>query len=444
MAHITTPLNSEPSLWTRWGPGGRGLYEGTVLTWSESEAVGVPGTESTIAAPINLGNGVLFTYSYSGGAGAGMYYISKDYGATWVARGPAGTFLRSACVVGNGILVAANSSGIYRGTDFSGTMTKVADVPAAQPAGMEYLGNGVVLLALQSTTNQLMRSTDYGVSWMLHKGNLGSYQSSAIANLGNGIVVVGQTNRYTARSTDYGLSWKPVYMCLSPCGVNTNGMVAMDRGQALIFSAAAAQRIMRTSDYGENWHLETSLTGASVSVWAVYLGGGEVILVTGSYLYRSADFGSTWTSIGTVPSGYSAYGMTSDSEGRIYLGTAKASDSSARVLRCDTFARPPLQAGQKDTSAFTTITADTTIASSDRYAVYLVSNAASRNVKLPSATACAGRRYVVKRMGAGNVMVSRTGTNTIDGVTNTAVTAQYDSMELQSTGSRWLVINEVD
>jgi len=46
--------------------------------------------------------------------------------------------------------------------------------------------------------------------------------------------------------------------------------------------------------------------------------------------------------------------------------------------------------------------------------------------------------------GRRNVMVSRTGTNTIDGVTNTAVTARYDSMELQSTGSRWLVINEVD
>ena len=445
MAHLATPLPSEPSTWTRWGPGGKGLRD-TVrgMVW---ESLGQPLAGDTAYAMVYCGNGIIV-----GGTAAGDLVRSTDYGITWknlgdiiVGANACGQF----AYLGNGIVIAtaddAAGAAIARSTDYGRTWAVVGYGPAGSSAwawaDITYCGNGIVLVGF---TGLVMRSTDYGATFT-YVTDFGVL-TRGLAYCGNGVVIVHtHGHEYALRSTDYGISYSRITL---PALTSNSWMDSVRYfGNGVVIIASNGDQIFRSTDYGMSWTLATTSGAASMNVnGVVYLGNGCGIFfkrrVGADFLTNrlvSTDWGVTWENPTQTVVVATWNGICAIGDDTVLAWSAAGSLFRGRFIG----ATPP-ESGTKDTSAFTTITADTTIAAGDRYAVYLVSNAASRNVKLPSATACAGRRYVVKRMGAGNVMVSRTGTNTIDGVTNTAVTARYDSMELQSTGSRWLVINEVD
>jgi hypothetical protein len=86
---------------------------------------------------------------------------------------------------------------------------------------------------------------------------------------------------------------------------------------------------------------------------------------------------------------------------------------------------------------------DTTISTTSGIEeIHLISNGSTAvTITLPaSATAGAGYKYNVKRLGTANVTIDGNGSETIDGSTTFVLSSQYSAITLASDGSNWFVI----
>jgi hypothetical protein len=70
---------------------------------------------------------------------------------------------------------------------------------------------------------------------------------------------------------------------------------------------------------------------------------------------------------------------------------------------------------------------------------------AAITISLPTATGCAGRVYVIKKISGGllNVTIDPSGIETIDGALTRILTIQYDGVMVQSDGLNWVVISKI-
>jgi hypothetical protein len=92
--------------------------------------------------------------------------------------------------------------------------------------------------------------------------------------------------------------------------------------------------------------------------------------------------------------------------------------------------------------AVTTITdADHTIAAPETLILFST-GASTRTATLPSAALYTGVPILIKKIdaGAGNVTISRAGSDLIDGATSKSITAQYKSYTLLPEGTTWHII----
>ena len=173
-----------------------------------------------------------------------------------------------------------------------------------------YCGDGIVLAGGGAFYGDVLRSTDYGKTFVrIENDNLGDEQVdiSAIVYCGNGIALAG--SRYSSadsgdifRSTDYGLTWTKVEMgsdleeilSLEYCG---NGIVLAGSG-----SSADDGDVYRSTDYGQTWTKVEMGSDLERILSLRYIGNGIVLAGSGSStgdgdVYRSTDFGSNWTKI---------------------------------------------------------------------------------------------------------------------------------------------------
>ena len=88
------------------------------------------------------------------------------------------------------------------------------------------------------------------------------------------------------------------------------------------------------------------------------------------------------------------------------------------------------------TSAYTILTP----ASSVLQEIYTVSGSSTVTITLPDATACAGMRYDIKRLGTATTTVACNGSQTIDTLSTIQLLAQYASITVISTGTNWIII----
>ena len=96
----------------------------------------------------------------------------------------------------------------------------------------------------------------------------------------------------------------------------------------------------------------------------------------------------------------------------------------------------------------TVTSANYTILTDDGYEVISVSTGASaRTITLPDAAANKGRKLMIQRSDAtagGSVIISRAGTDLIDGLTSETLLGQYGFAKLLSTGSAWILEDLID
>jgi len=61
-------------------------------------------------------------------------------------------------------------------------------------------------------------------------------------------------------------------------------------------------------------------------------------------------------------------------------------------------------------------------------------------ITLPTAVGIAGRMYTIKNSGAGTVTIDGSGAETIDGAATVALSVQWTSKTVVSTGTNWITI----
>ena len=89
-----------------------------------------------------------------------------------------------------------------------------------------------------------------------------------------------------------------------------------------------------------------------------------------------------------------------------------------------------------------TITGNTTLSSV--HAVILCNSSSNFTVTLPTAVGISGRLYTIKNINTNLITILTTGGQTIDGLTSKFLTAQYNTVQLVSSGSNWYVLNEIN
>jgi len=88
------------------------------------------------------------------------------------------------------------------------------------------------------------------------------------------------------------------------------------------------------------------------------------------------------------------------------------------------------------------ITADHTVSNNERFNVFIgVTSTTTMTVTLPTVANNKNREITIfQNIAAGKMLIDGNGAETINGVTTTAITTQYNYTTLKCTGTEWLII----
>lgn len=90
---------------------------------------------------------------------------------------------------------------------------------------------------------------------------------------------------------------------------------------------------------------------------------------------------------------------------------------------------------------YTAVSADTTL-NTTHYMVNVDATAGAKTITLPTAVGCAGRVYIIRKLdsSANVVTIDGNGSETINGATTKALSAQYSVAQIMSNGANWMTI----
>jgi len=221
--------------------------------------------------------------------------------AQWVqTSGPRGGGIRSLLAVpngGGGTNLFAGQLFVWRTPDSGASWTR-SDNGLTDPAANELLavpnasGGHDILVG---TSKGVFRSTDHGMTWSPINSGIANQSIYALASGANGS---GGTNLYAGvgglvgkvfRSSDNGASWADVSSGLPVGQTNIEALIATPSGTIL---AATGNGIFRSANFGASWTRVFTLFGLSLARHGSTLYAG-----TSNGVYRSTDDGATWTPI---------------------------------------------------------------------------------------------------------------------------------------------------
>lgn len=192
------------------------------------------------------------------------------------------------------------------------------------------------LLGLLS--NYPYRSENYGLNFIEIRSSLVSYSAisaSAISADGKYMIMADNDTGQVYVSSDRGVTWVMV-MYLSPenSPLQTKCVAAMSadgRYQAVAYKGA----VLKSTNYGDTWQDITNpnLTDTQVTAIAISSDGRYQLMATnGSFVYHSTDYGSSWQQIGYFGlSDLRSIAISAD--GKYIVAVENVSGSSGGVFR---------------------------------------------------------------------------------------------------------------
>jgi photosystem II stability/assembly factor-like uncharacterized protein len=309
------------------------------LTWS---LVIAAGSLNSIFASAYVGNGIILVGSVDGRVSR-----STTFGifGSWITFAVTPGFIDSITYLDNGIVILTDNQGhIFRSTSFgvTGTWTDIGDFSTSSMLGSVYLGNGVVLTS--DGLGHIFRSTDFGINWTdIGSQSNGGSAIQTLSYLGNGLVIFGDFNGHIFKSSDYGVSWTDmgaISGTVIRTIVNCNGTIVIGDNNGHIFvndisnktdearstvhsdllnrnltgiSTHNSELVGTLSPYSLNHNDIGGTVGATTGNWNVTTATGVAIIcienigsgiifagATNGHIYRSTDFGKTFTDFITL------------------------------------------------------------------------------------------------------------------------------------------------
>ena len=335
------------------------------LTFNSGTEVKNIGPETSAERIIYCGNGKYIC----GTEGNAKIYTSSDYGATWTDRGSLGSGATVVFGLGyleNGIALAgtAPNGDLFRTTDYGVTWSLISygkTASANDLRGIAYAGSGVVCIGNEQIDgadltrgSKFYRSTDYGVNWTEvfysndTDGMFGCYTMDYVGNnnfvamIGNG----GNGGPYTDQghiihSSDNGNTWTTVESNIDSyaayCSANDgSGTCYMPFSGGSQPNDADSLIIFKSTDYGATWTKITQFfTGTDALNGLVHLGNNDWLIGTdnknnidGCSVYYSSDGCETWTKeydLSGPDDDYRTYAIATDENKNLIFGVFKFS-----------------------------------------------------------------------------------------------------------------------
>ena len=194
---------------------------------------------------------------------------------------------------GNGVWIGVASFGtnqVMRSTN-NGVSWSSVSVPATSWAAIAY-GNGVwIAVASSPVDGLLMRSTDDGVTWSSISVSIAAWESVAYGN-GVWIAVAPGGDAQIMRSTNDGVTWTDI----TAPATNHWRSVAYGNNVWIAVASTGTNRVMRSTNDGVTW---SAVAAAEENGWgSVAYGNGVWVAVasTGTNrVMRSTNDGVTWS-----------------------------------------------------------------------------------------------------------------------------------------------------
>lgn len=224
----------------------------------------------------------------------GRIRLSFDWGANWVAVGPAGVFQWAAVACsGNGTVLAAAAfnGSVYVSQDAGSNW--VARGVSAQWQSIAVSDNGNAMLGVV-LGGYLYTTSDGGRSWT-QRGSLRNWVSCACSGDGTRMVAaVGSGNIYV--SLDSGVTWT-----MRGPSTSWKSVVCSVDGSRLAASALDGA-VYTSSDCGTNWVAHAVPGGANKLSGLAMSSDGKrlVVAANGTNLFCSTDYGVSWYPQGSV------------------------------------------------------------------------------------------------------------------------------------------------
>lgn len=169
----------------------------------------------------------------------------------------------------------------------------------------------VVAYPISGFTRNLYLSSNYGSSWSTILTNIGTVNNLDISDNGQYIIWVTGTNSGNVfRSTDFGATFSTSG---SPGASNWKGVAISSSGQYVTIVSYTSY-IWVSSDYGASYTAKTAYPGTQW-VPVVMSSNGQYQVAGRGTIYRSTNFGSTWTNTGApVSNGWGVLAMSGDGQ----------------------------------------------------------------------------------------------------------------------------------
>lgn len=276
-----------------------------------SYAVEAPATSGGLLKTLISGipHSALFGLSLDGGSGVavgagGSIFESADGGVTWKGVEKAPTLLALLAVAKRGPhTIAVGQSGVVVLREGNAWKTSDSGVPS-RLLSVDVNTSGLAFAGGEFGT--LLKSTDAGKSWTSSAPDWASMASTEHFGTGEPMiytVVVEESGQITIagefgvmlRSNDAGATWR-VLRPINPQSATIHAMTLAPKGQGNSYAVGQSGELLISADEGETW-LKCD-TGTDLNFLGIAASPSGQVVATGMrVMYRSENFGMTWTKV---------------------------------------------------------------------------------------------------------------------------------------------------
>ena len=302
------------------------------------------------------------------GAGNGYLYVSLDSGATWVydSTSLGAIVWQNVSSSTNGQYIYAIGQDlssvyhVYASADTGATWSQLTDPSSGATFGGVTSDSTGQYVAVSAGTAGIFRSTDYGVTWTVTSAPLTASQSYGPLvgdKTGTFLLACDTAHSTVYLSSDAGSSWTSVYSTATNVAISGNGVQRFATGSsgivhqfgtaawslmtgvvyspvvisannqymvAILYPSTGNHLVAYSSDSGATWNNAADF-GSVSSLAADSTGQYVVAMISTGAVYRSTDYGATFSQLMTVPTSQPGY-VVSSSDGTCLVLATYAGD----------------------------------------------------------------------------------------------------------------------